>query len=164
MSIWRRLQHLFRKRSTLWVSNVSEHTPPHVMSESQTQLWIRWVKAKHSFGSEMPVRNVSQKFIRPQWGEILKELWSKPATNADFRSSFWQIHHVSNVRLLEHKIQNWGMYLFTNSYGIYVVDQRRGDGWISGWSEIFTFYTRNSKTRFWDIWRENCFSTEQNHP
>ena len=24
-----------------WISNASEHTSPHVMSESQTQLWIR---------------------------------------------------------------------------------------------------------------------------
>ena len=32
----RLLQHLFRKRSNPWVSYVSEHTSPHVMSESQT--------------------------------------------------------------------------------------------------------------------------------
>ena len=64
MSIWRRLQHLFRKRSTLWVSNVSEHTPPHVMSESQTQLWIR--DASQERQSEIhstPVRGDSERIM-----------------------------------------------------------------------------------------------------
>ena len=28
------------------------------------------------------------------------------------------------------------MYLPTNSYGSYAVDQRSGDGWINGWSQI----------------------------
>ena len=37
-----------------WISNVSEHTSPHVTSERQTP---------DSFGSEMPVWTVSQKFI-----------------------------------------------------------------------------------------------------
>ena len=32
---------LYPQESNPWVSNVSEHTSPHVMSESQTQLWIR---------------------------------------------------------------------------------------------------------------------------
>ena len=57
----------------------------------------------------------------------------------DFRSSFWQIHHVHNVHLLEDKIQDWGMHLLTISYGSYAMDQRSGDGWISGWSKIFVF-------------------------
>ena len=39
-----------------WTSNVSEYTSPHVTSERQH---------RHNFGSEMPVRTVSQKFIRP---------------------------------------------------------------------------------------------------
>ena len=42
------------------------------------------------------------------------------------------------------------MYLFTISYGSYAVDQRSGDGWISGWSQIFAFYHRNSWSRLWD--------------
>ena len=61
----------------------------------------------------MPVRTVSQKFIRPQWGRNFKELWSRPTTTAYLRSSFRQIPHASNVRLLEDKIQDWGMYFFT---------------------------------------------------
>ena len=42
--------------------------------------------------------------------------------------------------------------------------QRSGDVWISGWSHIFAFYQRNSWSRLWVARRENCFSTEQNHP
>ena len=52
---------------------------------------------RHNFGSEMPVRTVSQKFIRPQWGKIFKELWGRPTTTADFGSSFWQVPYTSNV-------------------------------------------------------------------
>ena len=43
------------QESIPWVSNVSEHTSPHVMSD----------KPNTSSGSEMPVRTVSQKFIQP---------------------------------------------------------------------------------------------------
>ena len=46
---------------------------------------------------------------------------------------FWKIPYTSNVCLLEDKIQDWGMYLFTISYGSYALDQRSGDGWFSGW-------------------------------
>ena len=74
-----------------------------------------------SSGSEMPVRTVSQKFSHPQWGRFFKELWSR------------QIHHANNICLLEDKIQDWGMYLPTFSCGSFVVDQRSGDGWFSGW-------------------------------
>ena len=89
--------------------------------------------------------------------EIFKELWGRPTTTADFRSSFWLIHHASNIRLLEEKIQDWGMYLFTISCGSYAVDQRSGDGWISGWSQIIVFCMRNSNDIFWSTQRENCF-------
>ena len=84
----------YQQKSNPWISDVSERTSPHVMSE------IR-------------VRTVSQKFSRPQWGRIFKEFWGRPTTTADFGTSFQQIPFTSNVRLLEDKIQDWGMYLFT---------------------------------------------------
>ena len=138
-----------------WNSNISEHTSPHVMSESQTNT---------SSGSEMPVRTVSQKFSHPLWGRIFKELWGRPTTTADFRSSFWQVPYTSNLCLLEDKVQDRGMYLFTISYGSDVMEQRSGVGWFSGWSKIFVFCKRNSNARFWNTRCEDCFSTEQNHP
>ena len=54
--------------------------------------------------------------------------------------------------------------LLTISYRSYDVDQRSGVGWFSGWSQIFAFYQRNSWTRLRGTRRENCFSSEQNHP
>ena len=46
---------LYPQESNPWISNVSEHTSPHVMSE----------KPNTSSGSEMPVKTVSQKFSHP---------------------------------------------------------------------------------------------------
>ena len=64
----------------------------------------------------------------PGEGDSSNELWGRPTTTADLRSSFRQIPHTSNVCLLEDKIQDRGMYLFTISYGSNAVDQRSGDG------------------------------------
>ena len=55
--------------------------------------------------SEMPVWTVSEKFCHPQWRRLFEELWSRPTTTADLRSSFWQIPHTSHVCLLQDKIQ-----------------------------------------------------------
>ena len=41
---------------------------------------------------------------------------------------FDKVHHASNIRLLEEKVQDRGMYLLTSSYGSYAVDQRSGVG------------------------------------
>ena len=112
----------------------------------------------------MPVRTVNQKFNHPQWGKIFKGLWYRPTKIADLRFSFWQIHHASNIRFSEDKIQNWGMYLFTISCGSCALDQRSGDGWFSGWSKIFVLCKRNSNVKFWSTRCEDRFSTEQNHP
>ena len=57
----------------------------------------------------MPVWTVSQNFSHLQWRRLFKELWGRPTTTADFGSSF------RHVCLLEDKIQDQGMYLFTIS-------------------------------------------------
>ena len=80
----------------------------------------------------MPVRTVSQKFIRFKWGKVLKELWGRPTKIADFGSSFWQIPNTSHVSLLEDKIQGWGMYLFTISYGSRCNGSRKWS-WLIQW-------------------------------
>ena len=122
-----------------------------------------WVKTKHQF----KIRDASQdrqpeNSVIPREGECSKNY--EATTTADLRSSFRQIHHASNVCLLEDKIQDWGMYLFTISCGSYAVDQRSGDGWFSGWFQILVFCKRNSNARFWGTRCEGCVSTEQNHP
>ena len=47
----------------------------------------------------------AKKICHLQWRRLFKELWRRPTTTADFASSFCQIHHASNVCLLEDKIQ-----------------------------------------------------------
>ena len=51
---------------------------------------IEW-EANTRSRSEMPVWTVSQKLCHLQWRRLFKELWSRPTTTADFRSSFRQI-------------------------------------------------------------------------
>ena len=111
--------------------------------------------------SEMPVWTVSQKLCPPLWGRLFQELWSRPTTTADFRSSFRQIPYTSYACLLEDKFQDRGMYLFTISYGSYALDQRSGDGWFSWWFNVFVIFKRNSNIAFWSTRCEDCFSTEQ---
>ena len=101
-----------------WSSGISE-------TDSLINGGEEW-ESNTSSGSVMPVRTVSQKFTHPLWGRLFKELWGRPTTTADFRSSFWQILHANNVCLLEYKIQDWSMYLFTIAYGSYALNQRSG--------------------------------------
>ena len=75
------------------------------MSESQTPVQEQRCQSGPS----------ARNFSRPQWGRLFKELWGRPTTTADFGSPLWQVPYTSNVCLLEDKIQDRGMYLFTIS-------------------------------------------------
>ena len=133
----------------------------HVIRKS----WIRGVRedqnrlTPHQRARSVPT--VSQKFSQSLWGRFFKELRCKPTTIADFRSSLRQILHTSNICLLEDKIQDWGMYLFTISYRNDAMDQRSGDGWFSGWFKIFVINTRYFNAEFWSARCEDCFGTEK---
>ena len=157
----------FCKSSRVFFSTLSSRIESMEFRKRRTDSLINggeeW-ETNTSSRSEMPVWNGSQKFCHPQWGRLFKKLWCRPTTTADFRSSFRQIPHTSNVCLLEDKIQDWGMYLFTISYGSYALDQRSGDGWFSGLFIIFVICKRNSNAEFWSTRREDCFSAEQSHP
>ena len=136
-----------------WISNVSEHTSPHVTSESQTQVQDQRCQSGPSArNSVVPVR------------EDLQRIMGQTNNDCRFRILIWQIPYTNNICLLEDNMQDWGMYLFTISNGSYAMDQRSGDGWFSGWSKFFVFCKRNSNARFWSTRCEDCFSTEQNHP
>ena len=114
--------------------------------------------------SELPIWTVSQRFSHLQWRRLFQELWRRPTTIADFGSSFWQVPYTSNLSLLEDKVQDRGMYLFTISYGSFVMDQGSGVGWFSGWIEIFVIYSWYFNAEFWSTWCEDCFFPEQDHP
>ena len=136
------------------ISNVSEHTSPHMMSESQTPVQDQRCQSTPS----------ARNSVIPSGGRFSKNYGADQQRLQILDPHFWQIPHVSNVRFLEDKIQDWGMYLFTISYGSYAVDQRSGVGWFSGWSQIFVLCKRNSNAKFWSTRFEDCFSTEQDHP
>ena len=87
-------------------------------------------------------------------GDFFKELWGRPTTTADFGSSFRQIPYTRYVGLLEDKIQDRGLYLFTIPYGSYAMDQRSGDGWFSGWFKIFVINKRYFNAKIWSTWCE----------
>ena len=138
-----------------WISNVPEHTSSHVTSARQTPDTTLGPRCQ----SGWPARNS----IDPSEGRCSKNYGTNRQRLQISDFSFWQNPYTSHVSLLADKIQDWGMYLLTISYWRYVVDQRSGDGWIGGWSQIFAFYQKNSWSKLWVTWRENCFSTEQNH-
>ena len=139
-----------------WISNVSQHTSPHVMSERQNP--------ESAVGPRCQSRPSARNSFDPNDGKMNKGLWCRPRTTADSGSSLPQHPHTINVCLLEDKIQDRGVYLFTISYGSNAVDQRSGVGWFSGWIEIFVINKRNFNVSFWSTWCEDCYSTEQNHP
>ena len=136
-----------------WSSHISEHSSPHVMSESQTpaqdQRCQSGPSARNSFVSS-EWRFSKSYGADQQRLQIPDPLFDKFTTSATF--AWWK------------KIQYGGMYLLTISNGSYAVDQRSGDGWISGWYKNFVICKRNSNTRFWSTRYEDCFSTEPNHP
>ena len=155
----------FCKSNSLFFSTLSARVESMEFQYIRTRITTcdEW-ESNTSSGSEMPVRTVSQKFSHLQWRRFFKELWGRPTTTADFRSSFKQIHHASNIRLLEDKIQDRGMYLFTISYRSDAMDQGSGVGGFSTWIKIFVIYSWYFNARFWSTRCEDCFSTEQNHP
>ena len=69
---------LYPQESNPWSSNVSEHTSPHVMSESQTPV------QDQRYQSGPSARNS----VLPSDGRLFKELWGRPTTTADLKSSF----------------------------------------------------------------------------
>ena len=76
----------------------------------------------------MPVWTVSQKFSSLQWRRLFKELWADQQRLQISDLHFDKFPYSSYVFVLEDKIQDRGLYLFTISYGSNAVDQRRGVG------------------------------------
>ena len=139
----------YRQESNPWISDVSEHTSPHVMSESQTPAQDQRCQSGPSARNSV---------VPSEWG-FAKNYWAEQQRLQISDPHFDKFtHHVSNVCLLEDKIQDWGVFLLTISHGSCAVDQRSGNGWISGWSKIFVFCERNSNAKFWPTRCEDCFS------
>ena len=101
-----------------WISNVSEHTSPHVMSESQTPVQDQRCQSRPS----------ARNSVIPGEGDFSKNYGADQQRLQISDLHFDKISHASNVRLLEDKIQDRGMYLFTIPYGSNAMDQRSGVG------------------------------------
>ena len=150
----RLLQHLIRKS---WIHGVLMYQNTH------HHMW--WVKGQTPVQDQRCQSGPSARnSVIPSEGDSSKNYGADQQRLQISDLHYDKFPHASNIRLLEDKIQDWGMYLFTISYGNYAVDQRSGVGWFSGWSEIFVFCKRNSHAEFWSTRCEDCFSIEQNHP
>ena len=119
--------------------------------------------SRHSLDSEISDRTASRKFIRPQGRKILEELWNRPTKTADLGTSLWQFTSSNNICLLEDKIQNWGMYLFTISNGSYALKSSRsikgthGPDLSCSTRELLQHWTKSSRipaSRKRSVWRK----------
>ena len=102
-----------------WNSSIEEPLHSSTVDKSEGKIKI---KIRDSSQDRQPEIHSTPR------GKIFKEFWGRPTTTADFGSSLRQIPNTSHVCLLEDKIQDRGMYLFTIPYGSYAMDQRSGDG------------------------------------
>ena len=69
----------YPKESDPWISNVSEHTSPHVMGESQTPVQDQRCQSGPSARNSVVLSEGRRNF---------KESWGRPTMIAEFRSSF----------------------------------------------------------------------------
>ena len=117
--------NVFCKPTCIFISSLSSRIESMEFVNRRAAPYInsgeKW-KTRTRPRSEMPVRTVSQKFSHLQWRRLFKELWGRPTTTANFRSSLRQVHHTSHVCFLEDKVQDRGMYLFAISYGSDAMD------------------------------------------
>ena len=113
-----------------WSSGISEpiHSSTAEKNENQTPVQDQRCQSGPSAKNSSLVKETLQRIM--------------VQTNNDCRFQiFMSINspHTINDCLLEDKIQYWGMYLFTISYGSYALFQWSGDGWISGWKKSSSF-------------------------
>ena len=152
-------------RNTLWIGKRFCKSSCVFFRDHVLKNWISGIHQSRS------------RFIHPQWKRVRGKiktnirdasLDSKPKNAVIFSVEDslknYGADQQRNLRLLEYKVQDRGMYLFTMSYGSDAMDQGSGVGWFSGWIKIFVIYSQYSNAWFWSTWCEDCFSAEQNHP
>ena len=86
----------YPQESNLWRSNVSEHTSPHVMSESQTPVQDQRCQSGPS----------ARNSVVPSEGGFSKNCGADQQRLQISDPHFDKFPHVSNVRLLEDKIRD----------------------------------------------------------
>ena len=87
---------------------------------------------RHSFESQITVRTVSGKFIRPSGEKILKKLWSRSTKIAELGTSLWQIPYTNNICLLEVKNQKL-RYVFVHNFLRKLCCRSKKWSWLIQW-------------------------------
>ena len=137
------LSAFYPQESNLWESNVSQHTSPHVMSENQKPAQDQrcqsgpWARNSFDFKEGRSPKDYGADQQRLQISDLHWDKFTTPATFACWKIRF--------------KIEVWICSQFLTEAMLWIIEVR----WLN---------LRNSNTIFWGIRRENCFSTEPNHP
>ena len=94
----------YPRESNPWSSNLTEHTSPLVMSERQTPVHDQRCQSRPS----------ARNSVIPSEGRFSNNYGADQQRLQISDPHLWQIHHASNVRLLEDKIQDWRYVLVHN--------------------------------------------------
>ena len=94
------------------------HSPPTGKNDNQTPVQDQRCQSRPS----------AKNSVIPCEGDYSKNFWADQQRVQIKNLHVDKFTHTSNACLLEDKIQDRGMYLFTISYGSYALDQRSGDG------------------------------------
>ena len=88
----------YPQESTPWSSNLSENTHSSHVGKSENQTPAQDQRCQSGQSAKNSV-------IFSGGRRLFKELWGRPTTTADFRSSYRQIPHASNICLLEDEVK-----------------------------------------------------------
>ena len=108
----------YPQESNPWISNVSEHTSPHVMSESQTPA----LDPRCQSGSS------TRNSFNPSEGRFQRNYGADPQRLQISDPHFDKFPDPATVACGQLRFKTEVVYLLTISYGSYAVDQRSGDG------------------------------------
>ena len=151
----------FERCSRSWISTqwtIPRYQSPSVFPTSSRSRW----NAKPFSGNVEP-QTWAAKYLGYTWyigKRFFNSVFFSTSARHPQESSPWSSHMSEPIRSPD-KIQEWGTYLFTISYGRYVVNQRSGVGWFSGWSKIFAINKRNSNAKIWSARCEDHFNTKK---
>ena len=102
-----------------WSSHLSEQIHSSTAEKNENQTPVQDQRSQSG-----PSAKKQSSSVR----EILQRIMEQTNNDCRFQIFILTNSHTSNVCLLEDKIQDRGMYLFTISYGSYALDQRSGGG------------------------------------
>ena len=90
------------------------------------------------------------RFIHPQWRKVKGKkinIWDasqdrQPEIESSLAREILRRSMPATFDCWKIRFQDWSLYLFAISYGSDTMDQRSGDGWFSGWFDVFVICKR----------------------